>query len=243
MKKFIIILLNVIFILSSTISVNAANDVSFTMTDVECNNNRLFTVDVKAKSADRFSVATFEFVYDRSVIDFRKVSCDDNSLVRVHDNGESVVVSYLCTDGINIEDYTTIFTLKFKSISVGETKINYTVSNCVNSDVEDMPIGSCTSSVINVKSKSTNNKISQTKKNNSSKSSSDKIETTTYEYATIDELGDLNPDQFNNNKVVILTIAAFSSVAVAAFLLGRLFTKKESKIEKDKTIDTEEDLS
>ena len=246
MKKITIILLNVVFILSSMISVNAANDISFAMTDVECNTNRLFTVDVKAKSTDMFSVATFEFVYDRSAIEFRKVSCDDNSRVKAYDNGESVVVSYLCSDGIKIEDYTTIFTLKFKSLSAGETHINYTVSNCVNSSVEDMPIGSCTSSVITVKSKSTASKTNQNNsksENNNSKSSFDKIEDITYENATIDQLGVLNPNEFDNNKVVFLTVAAFSAVAITAFLLGRLFSKKDYKSVKEKTIDTEEDLA
>lgn len=245
MKRFTIILINAIIILSSVISVNAANDISFAMTGAECNNNRLFTVDVKAKSSDMFSVATFEFSYDRSVIEFRDVTCGDNSRVRAYDNGKTVMVSYLCSDGIKIDDYTTIFTLKFKSISYGETNINYTVSNCVNSKVEDMPIGSCTSSLVTVKSKSANNKENQNSGNNSSKSTSDKIDSDIYqnEGTTIDELGVLNPDEFDNKKVIFLTIAAFSAVAVSAFLLGRLFTKKESKREQTKSIDTEENLS
>ncbi len=246
MKRITIVLLCVILMLCSVISVSAVNDISFATTDAQCNNNRLFTVDVKAKSADNFSVATFEFTYDRSIIEYREVSCDDSSYVRAHDNGKSVVVSYLCSDGVKIEEYTTIFTLKFKSVSEGETRLDYTVSNCVNSEVEDMPIGSCTSSLITVNSKTTsNNNETPKNKNSISKNSSDNIESDTYQNAdtTIDQLGVLNDGYFNNNKAIFLIIAAVATVGVSTFCLGRVLSINALKNKKSEPIDTEENIS
>lgn len=245
MKRLTIVLLCVILMLFSVISVSAVSDISFATTDAQCNNNRLFTVDIKAKSADDFSVATFEFTYDRSIIEYREVSCGDNSYVRAHDNGKSVVVSYLCSDGVKIDEYTTIFTLKFKSISEGETRLDYTVSNCVNSEVEDMPIGSCTSSLITVNSKITkSNNETQKNKNSIGKNSSDNIESDTYQNSdtTIDQFGVLNDGYFNNNKAIFLIIAAVATVGVSAFCLGRVLSIKTLKNKKSEPIDTEENI-
>ena len=239
MKRIIFCIITFSFILLSLYSVNAVNGVSFSADNVECSNNRLFNVVVKAQSADKLSAATFEFTYDRTMIEFRGVSCDDDSYVKAFDNGNTVRVSFLCSKGKVIDEFSTIFTLEFKSKSFGNCNLDYTVSDCVNSDVNDMKINNCTSADITViggsvsessKNSDTENKDEVYSEKNTEKKSDDKS-TQESTVSTIDQLGFLN-SSFSDNTTLMFIVGGLSGAAVVilvitAFFIGKSHSKSE----------------
>ncbi len=204
MKKYFLILITICLILSSSLSVSAIEIVSFELSDCNCDKNRLFTVDMIAESDIKLSAATFEFTYNQNLFEFRSIkTTDENSQISYNELDSSVKAVFLNAFGQIINSKEVIFTLTFKSINSGTGSINFSVSECVSSDVEFIEIGTCTSSTVTINSTQTdeqnNNRSTKPKKEKeTSETKLSKEETETTSVSTIDELGVLNPvDNWN----------------------------------------------
>ena len=133
MKRIISVFL--ITLLLSTVHVSAADSVSFSADSVECKNNRLIEVNFYAECGKMLSAATYEFSFDKSILEFRGVGTPSGTIVEYNEKPNSVKLSYLCKNGADISSKAAIFTLKFKSINEGSTDISYTVFD------RELPLG------------------------------------------------------------------------------------------------------
>lgn len=150
-KLFSIILILVALLQISLTSAFATASVSFEMQNADMKPNRLFSVVLSANSGNRLSAATFEFTYDPDYIEFRKVKAVNNgSKIQVNKKSGKVKVVFLNSEGQNISGGSDVLTLDFKTIKEGTAYIDYTVNQCVDSDVNFMDVGSCTASCIRV---------------------------------------------------------------------------------------------
>ena len=150
-KLFSIILILVALLQISLTSAFATTSVSFEMQNADMKPNRLFSVALSANSANRLSAATFEFTYDADYIEFRKVKAVNNgSKIQVNKKSGKVKVVFLNSEGQNISGGSDVLTLDFKTIKEGTAYIDYTVNQCVDSDVNFMDVGSCTASCIRI---------------------------------------------------------------------------------------------
>ena len=152
MKRFVLLMFTVLFIIFSAVSVFAAdtNGVAFKTEDINCDKGRIFKVDVKAKSSEKISAVLLKFTYDRNIIEYRSISTDSDSLAYAYDNGSTLNVSYLCKDGQNIDNDTVILTLEFKATAEGQSNLQYTAYDCVNSSAESVEISQCSSGKVSV---------------------------------------------------------------------------------------------
>ena len=143
-KLFSIILILVALLQISLTSAFATASVSFEMQNADMKPNRLFSVALSANSGNRLSAATFEFTYDPDYIEFRKVKAVNNgSKIQVNKKSGKVKVVFLNSEGQNISGGSDVLTLDFKTIKEGTAYIDYTVNQCVDSDVNFMDVGSC----------------------------------------------------------------------------------------------------
>lgn len=150
-KLFSIILILVALLQISLTSAFATASVSFEMQNADMKPNRLFSVALSANSGNRLSAATFEFTYDPDYIEFRKVKAVNNgSKIQVNKKSGKVKVVFLNSEGQNISGGSDVLTLDFKTIKEGTAYIDYTVIQCVDSDVNFMDVGSCTASCIRI---------------------------------------------------------------------------------------------
>lgn len=152
MKKLFSTLLILIVILQiSAVSTFATESVNFEMQNADMKPNRLFSVALSAKSDNRLSAATFEFTYDADYIEFRQIKAVNNgSKIQVNKKSGKVKVVFLNSDGQNISGGSDVLTLDFKTLKEGTAYIDYTVNQCVDSDVNFMDVGSCTASCIRI---------------------------------------------------------------------------------------------
>ena len=155
MKKLLLIIL--MMLLLPIVHVSAADTVSFSADNIECKNNRLIEVNLYAKCDKKLSAATFEFGFDKTILEFRGVGKPKGTLVEYNEKSNSVKLSYLCKDGADISSKAAVFTLKFKTISEGFSDITYSVFDCADSDIGQMTIGNCTSGKVTVTSKAPDN--------------------------------------------------------------------------------------
>lgn len=150
-KLFSIILILIALLQISLTSAFATTSVSFEMQNADMKPNRLFSVALSANSGNRLSAATFEFTYDPDYIEFRKVKAVNNgSKIQVNKKSGNVKVVFLNSEGQNISGGSDVLTLDFKTIKEGTAYIDYTVNQCVDSDVNFMDVGSCTASCIRI---------------------------------------------------------------------------------------------
>lgn len=150
-KLFSIILILVALLQISLTSAFATTSVSFEMQNADMKPNRLFSVALSANSGNRLSAATFEFTYDPDYIEFRKVKAVNNgSKIQVNKKSGKIKVVFLNSEGQNISGGSDVLTLDFKTIKEGTAYIDYTVNQCVDSDVNFMDVGSCTASCIRI---------------------------------------------------------------------------------------------
>lgn len=234
MKRLITFMLMVVFVFLSAVSVYAAdeNGVSFRTEGVVCNKDRLFTVDIKANSSERLSAVLFSFSYDRELMEYRSVSTSSDSVVYAYDNGSTVNVSYLCSEGKDIGSETVIFSLKFKSLAVGQTDLSYTTYDCVNSSAQSVPISQCSSGKVMISSE--NNGFSD--KGTESEEPEASVENgSNYRKSTSDELGLIN-GSFSDNTTFMLIVGILCGLAVGmlCFILYLFLIKKKNNPKKEK---------
>ena len=205
---------------------------------------------MQAKSNEKISAALFYFTYDKDMFEFRSMKCsDDESEIEYNETDEGVKAVFLNSDGKRISDGDTLFTLTFKSVSSGSSSIDFTVSDCVNSNTEYMNIGKCTSADITVNSKSNednyengendiedNGNSKSDKSRSSSKNSSKSNVKESTATAEINGLGELSSIASPNSQLLIIGIAigCGSAVTAAVFFvaLNHIIKKKKDKDKK-----------
>ena len=226
----------------SLVTVFSATKVDFTLKDCSTDNNRLFTISMTADCDKKLSAASFEFTYDKSMFEFRsaKVS-DDTSKISYNELDDKVKLVFLNTDGVDINNETSIFTLTFKSVKSGNGYIDFYVSDCVDSDINSIVIGKCTSAKITVNSKSSNsssdksNGSDKSGKSDSSNSKSERGKTEeTTAASTYDELGQLNSFDNPNTRLLIIGVVLGASLIAAVMLIYNIFKRIKLNINKRK---------
>lgn len=253
MKKLFSITLILIAVLQiSLTSAFATESVSFEMQNADMKPNRLFSVALSANSGNRLSAATFEFTYDPDYIEFRKVKAVNNgSKIQVNKKSGKVKVVFLNSDGQNISDGSEILSFTFKTLKTGTTYIDYTVEQCVNSDVNFIDVGSCTASCVRIyknASGTVSGGISSSSNENSTQAtgkggkSKHPTEPTTVN-ASDDKYIDYNPIKDKQIKFFLAGMgitAGCLAVLAVAYAIGKKSAQKKTEKEKnhnDKTIE------
>ena len=237
MKYIISFMLSAVILIFSVTSVIASENITFNLQNTQCKVDRLFTVNMIAKCDKPLCAATFEFIYDTEMFEYRSIKVNNNeSQISANCKNNSVKVVFLNTYGQNIESDTVIFSVTFKAINVGTGYIDFNVEECVNNDVEWLTVGKCTSSTITVspsKSQDISNSYSKSKsKKDKSDSKKDKskservTEPVTTSESTIDEFGALNNDIENSNKLLLLIGFMFGCGLIILIVLIIMILKK-----------------
>ena len=244
-KLFSIVLILIALLQISLTSAFATASVSFEMQNADMKPNRLFSVALSANSGNRLSAATFEFTYDPDYIEFRKVKAVNNgSKIQVNKKSGKVKVVFLNSEGQNISGGSDVLTLDFKTIKEGTAYIDYTVNQCVDSDVNFMDVGSCAASCIRIyknasgtvsggsSSSSNKNSTQATGKGGKSKHPT---EPTTVN-ASDDEYIDYNPIKDRQIKFFLagmgITAGCLAILAVA-YAIGKKSAQKKAEKEKN----------
>ena len=236
LRFFILIITVVLLSYGSLITAYSANKVDFVLSDYNCDNNRLFTISMTADSDKKLCAASFEFTYDKSMFEFRSAKVSDKtSKIAYNELSDKVKLVLLNADGINIINGESIFTLTFKSVKSGTGYIDFFVSDCVDSDVNSIDAGKCTSAKITVNSKSEksgsdkSNSSDKSEKSESlgSKSERKKTEETT-SVSTYDEIGQLNSFDNPNIRLLIIGIVLGASLIAAVMLAYNIFKRIKS---------------
>lgn len=241
-RLFILIMTVVLLSYGSLITASSANKVDFVLSDCNCDNNRIFTISMTADSDKKLCAASFEFTYDKSMFEFRSAKASDKtSKIAYNELSDKVKLVFLNADGININNGESIFTLTLKAVKSGTGYIDFFVSDCVNSDINSINAGKCTSAKITVNSKS--NKSGSDKSNSSdnagkSESSGSKSERKKTEESTsvssYDEIGQLNSFDDPNTRLLIVGIALGASIIAAGMLVYNIIKKIKSNSDKHK---------
>lgn len=242
LRFFILIITVVLLSYGSLITAYSANKVDFVLSDYNCDNNRLFTISMTADSEKKLCAASFEFTYDKSMFEFRSAKVSDKSSKIAHNElSDKVKLVLLNADGINIINGESIFTLTFKAVKSGTGYIDFFVSDCVDSDVNSIDAGKCTSAKITVNSKSEksgsdkSNSSDKSEKNESSGSKSERKKTEeTTSVSTYDEIGQLNSFDNPNIRLLIIGIVLGASLIAAVMLAYNIFKRIKSNRNKRK---------
>lgn len=227
-------LISMFVIFASAFTVFSAENISFALSDNSTNNNRLFTISMKAECDKSLCAASFEFTYDKSMFSFRSADSDDDStILKSYESDNSVKVVFLNTSGKNINNGSVIFDLTFKAIKNGTGYIDFYASDCVDADVDPMNIGSCTSAKITVGSDADTDKSKNSDKTgNSDGSGSQSIrdnKQTSSALASLDEMGSLNLFDDQNIRFLIIGIALGACLIAGLLILYNVFKKVKSR--------------
>ena len=147
----IILLLSAVIFIILPIKAFAVSSVSFKVGSVESKQNRLVELSVSAEGSGKLSAALFTFDYDAAMLEFRDVKTASDSIAEFYDSRGRVNISFLCSNGADLSQRTQIFTLVFMSVSQGSCDLNYSVSDCVDSEARQMSVGECVSGRIIIK--------------------------------------------------------------------------------------------
>jgi hypothetical protein len=237
MKKFMVIFFAVSLVLVSIISASAANTIDFSLSDASCYNNRLVEIEVKAKSSIKLCSATFEFTYNKEMFEFRSVkSSDDNSKVQANELDSCVKVIYLNSNGKDLSEDDTVFTITLKAIDTGVGYLDFTVNDCVDSEINSVDIGECSSAKITVNSTSSNSNSNSSNNSSGAKSSSgssdkskSKIESSTdsSNLSTIDNLGTISLNELSDKTIKFLIIGVALGVSLVIIVAGAFYLGKK----------------
>ncbi len=247
MKKVVSILSALLIIMVSYQSVFAAENISFELTNCEASQNKSFSVDLIAKSSIELSAATFEFKYDKTMIEFKNIKAD-NSKVKYNELDGSVKVSYLCADGKNINNGNAILTITFKAMNLGNCFVDFSASDCVDSNANFIDVGSCSSANIQVgNSKEENNNSSKSSSESDKNTKNSKSKNSSHTGSADDETSDsafndfglLNNIDDKSTRFLIIGIAVGSSIIAISLIVYLIIKKHLTKKEKDKDTTTD----
>lgn len=241
-RFFTLITVSVLLIGCSFFTVLSATKIDFTLDDCTTDNNRLFTISMTADCDNNLSAASFEFTYDKSMFEFRSAKVSDKtSKITYNELDDKVKLVFLNADGTDINNGENIFSLTFKAVKSGTGYIDFFVSDCVDSDINSLDAGKCTSAKITVNSpsseknsdKSSSSDKSDKNESSSVKSKREKSEETT-SASTYDEIGQLNSFDNPNTRLLIIGIVLGASLIAAGMLVNNIFRRIKSNIHKRK---------
>lgn len=223
----------------SILSAFAIEPINFVASNIECDCNRLFTVDFSAKSFEKLSAAIFEIDYDNSFIEYREISTNENSIVAAKDYNGKIKISFLCSNGLDVTEEKNLFSIKFKAIKSGNTNISFNVFDCVNSNLESITDCNCVSSNITINENSSTKKSSSNSKTNSRGSSSSNNNNKTSSKANntkptnnlenfVNDLGFANSPP-NSSLIFFIIGGVFGMMMVVAVVVAFCIGKKQSE--------------
>lgn len=125
--------------------------------DINANKNRIFDVNVSIDSHKTVSAATFIVKFDSGKIAWRGGKTElSQSLIRYSDKGDKVKLIFLCADGIALDKSKNLFTLKFKALDYGKSKIEISTADCVSNKLKNIDDFKSSSCYVTVNSTGTN---------------------------------------------------------------------------------------
>ena len=232
--------------------VRAESGVSFTMSDANIREDRLFDLTVSAQTDRPLSAALFAVSYDKSLAEFRSVTAEKPFKTAFYDTGDEIRVSVLSADGVVSDGKTALFSLKFKSLRAGSFTVDYTVSECVDDHAAYIPVAACTSGSVTITGNSSAQNAASSKTAGSSSKSSKSSQTSaasakskpkatsaaeqTAEEPTWKQLGVLSDITAREGAMPIERVAQIfalcGAVAVAALICFQLWRRKRKSPKK-----------
>lgn len=177
-RKILSFAFSVILILSCCFNVAALETAEFYLSCSNADNNRIFPLEIYAKGSNvNLSAVKIQLSYDISFVEFREVKCSiPGAEVKADSKNKTIDIIFLSNNGVNISNKTHIATVRLKAENSGNTKINMTCSQTINSSVKDVSVNYVENIDINIKGKSIKGTTTKVKnpvvKNNSIKKSS-----------------------------------------------------------------------
>ncbi len=235
MKK-IISFCAVFFILFSVFMpvVNCAD--SIVTENVTAQKNRLFDVNVAVDSHKIISAATFIIRYDSSKLAWRGGKTElSNSLVKYRNKDNQVKLIFLCADGIALDKSKTLFSVKFKALDYGESKINISATDCVSNNLKNIEEFKGTSSCVSVKSQNGISSSGYQKGNSVGKQEKSSVSTETSNAVLTQKTNKrISITDADNQGLTIALCCAFALVIILAGYLVKLYrdsfkNRKKSK--------------
>lgn len=214
MYKYLLCTLALLMVFALPLNVSAAEEVTFSLTDVSCEKNRLFetTLCVSGK------VAAFvaELTFDENAVAFRSASAvSDDAQLSVNSNESGKIkVAFLCKNGVNGE----VINFTFKSTSES-SHIDLSVEQVIDSSSNDLAVKSLTGAEITVGTK-------ETIVNTESTDQPTEAEST---YVGSNHIELAQNDSLNTSTLVIYIaggVVLLFGVAAAAFFIGRNSRRK-----------------
>ena len=235
MKK-IISFCAVFFILFSVFMpvVNCAD--SIVTENVTAQKNRLFDVNVAVDSHKIISAATFIIKYDSSKLAWRGGKTElSNSLVKYRNKDNQVKLIFLCADGIALDKSKTLFTIKFKALDYGESKISISASDCVSNNLKNIEEFKGTSSCVSVKSQNGISSSGYQKGNSVGKQEKSSVSTETSNAVLTQKSNKrISITDADNQGLTIALCCAFALVIILAGYLVKLYRDRFKNRKKKK---------
>ena len=235
MKK-IISFCAVFFILFSVFMpvVNCAD--SIVTENVTAQKNRLFDVNVAVDSDKIISAATFIIKYDSSKLAWREGKTElSNSLVKYRNKDNQVKLIFLCADGIALDKSKTLFSVKFKALDYGESKISISASDCVSNNLKNIEEFKGTSSCVSVKSQNGISSSGYQKGNSVEKQEKSSVSTETSNAVLTQKSNKrISITDADNQGLTIALCCAFALVIILAGYLVKLYRDRFKNRKKKK---------
>ena len=132
-------LLSAVMILSSVFSV-CAGECSFSLSDANCEKDRIFEVNLSAESQSKIASFVGEINFQSGAVEYRNAKCTDgDSLVSVNQNESGkITFVFLCEKGQSCVTDTTLITFKFKANAEGNENLTLKVRDCIGVGGEDI---------------------------------------------------------------------------------------------------------
>ena len=235
MKK-IISFCAVFFILFSVFMpvVNCAD--SIVTENVTAQKNRLFDVNVAVDSHKIISAATFIIKYDSSKLAWRGGKTElSNSLVKYRNKDNQVKLIFLCADGIALDKSKTLFSVKFKALDYGESKISISASDCVSNNLKNIEEFKGTSSCVSVKSQNGISSSGYQRGNSVEKQEKSSVSTETSNAVLTQKSNKrISITDADNQGLTIALCCAFALVIILAGYLVKLYRDRFKNRKKKK---------
>lgn len=161
-----------------TFNVFAQSKVDYSLVTKNCDLNRVFEVDVIAEGDASLAAASITVTYDSGCLEYKSVKTADSSF-KIEKSEEYGKISsiILYPYGYKFSSKAKLVTFKFRSLESGTTKINLYVSDTVNNNCKDIPIGNVystnvtvdSSGVVTSKNEKSSNKTATLKNSNKNK--------------------------------------------------------------------------
>ncbi len=232
MKRFAAVVISLIIIVLFTVTASSAASADFTMSSAQVKPNHIVTLDMVCPNSD-LAAAVFEFDYDSGALEFKDVEKDKGVKTKYNITDGKLKVVFYNYNEVSISD-NIIFSLKFKALKIGEYKVSFRVSDCVDFVPNDIYAGKCESAVVTVSdnaldsagsdSESSGSSNQKDKNSDNSKDNSDSKTSDSKEYSGDDDdsepeyLGTVNDIEEKTSNIYIL-IYILVAIALAVFIV------------------------